>query len=369
VLAACSSSTTSSTAHPSTSSSKHSSVLTSAKATLAKYDKVPAFTPPSQSVDTASLHGKTVFLVGQDLNSDEISAIANGLKAAGSVIGINVVIYNGLGIPSTIDQGLQEALNDHVAAIVLAGEPASLVPTYITEAQADKIPVIGASIGNPDPSAPGQGAGPGLVALAANPYQLLGTLMADSAIVEEHGATINAAIESFDNPVATATIDGIQSVFKTCSTCHITTTIQIQPPQWTDDITPQTESLVKGNPSINVIFPVVDTMAIFATSGVKTAGAASRVDVISSDASGSAALNLVQQPGPFVSDPGGSATWVGWLAMDQAVLAMAGKPPADPAVPVRYFDKSNLSGLNVSSDSSLFGNSYVAGFEKLWGVS
>jgi hypothetical protein len=42
--------------------------------------------------------------------------------------------------------------------------------------------------------------------------------------------------------------------------------------------------------------------------------------------------------------------------------------PADPAVPIRYFDKSNLAGLNVNDGNALYGSSFIAGYKRLWGV-
>ena len=108
-------------------------------------------------------------------------------------------------------------------------------------------------------------------------------------------------------------------------------------------------------------------MAIFAAPGVSQAGASGRVSVVTAAGTD---LGLIQKGPIVVADPGFSQPWVGWVAMDQALRAMSGMQPGNPEVPVRYLDKSNLSGVNSKdlADANVYGNSYIAGYKKLWGL-
>jgi ribose transport system substrate-binding protein len=193
--------------------------------------------------------------------------------------------------------------------------------------------------------------------------------MADTAIVTAGKAPIRAVEETFDNPVATAAMSGLNSVLRSCKKCKVTTVQTITPGQWSTKVAPTTAAAVNATPNVNYVFPIVDSMAIYATSGVSSANKAATVKVVSSDGSGSGPLSLVKSGGPFIADPGFSDTWVGWLALDQAMRAMSGMKPGNPVVPVRYLAKSNLKKIsNLNSQATLFGSAYVKGFERLWGV-
>lgn len=375
VAAACgssSSSASSATTAPGTkstaSTASSSSLVSAASAEIAKYTSMPTFTAPGPAVDAAKLRGKTIMVVEHDTVANALVEITKGIQSAGQLLGITVNTFNGQGTVSTIEQGIQQGINQKVGAIILVGVATSLVPSSVAAANAAKIPVIGVITGQPDPSLPGQGFGNGLYGASGPSYKELGRLVADTAIVSTKGGNVNAGILGFNNPISPAVISGIKSVFAGCSTCKIVATQDVEPPSWPTKIAGVVSSMILANPNLNFIMPVADTMGIFATSGVGQAGASGKVSVVSDDGSSPGTLGLVQKGPIFTADPGYSAPWAGWEAMDQALRAMSGMKPGNPIVPIRYLDKSNLSGVDLKNLTNVFGNAYEAGYKKLWGL-
>lgn len=378
MVSACGGSTSTSnsasktTAKPPSTTAKTSTspgnLVSQAKTELSKYMAVPSFTPPGPPIDASKLKGKTVFVVQDNTVADALVQITQGIQAAGKLLGVNVETFNGQNIVSTIEQGVQQGIGQHVDAIMLVGIATSLVPSSVAAADAAKIPVISVLPSQPNLSAPGQGYGNGIFGGSGPSYIDLGRLIADTAIVETNGGAINAAVIDFNNPGEYAVVSGIKQIFSNCSACKIVTTQDIEPQNWATKISGATSSMVLANPNLNFVFPTADTMALFAVPGISQAGASGKVSVVSEDGD-SGVLSLVQKGPILTADPGYSTPWIGWEAMDQALRAMSGMKPGNPVVPIRYFDKSNLAGVNVKSMTALYGNAYVAGYKKLWGLS
>ena len=372
ITSACGSSRSSSqqpTGKPKTGSSQvpatgSSQLLSKAKAEIARYTAIPTFTPTGPPVDAAKLKGKTILIVMHDTVADALVGIQHGIQQAGAAVGLHVESDNGQGTVSTIVQDVQQGITQHVAAIILEGVDPALIPTSVSAAIAAKIPVITAT----DGLRTGSSADKGIFSMVSGDYTELGRVDADTALVDSAGKPIYAVVENFDNPVSRAAIVGINEVFSTCSYCHIVATQTIEPTSWPTKIPGTTASLIQAHPNVNVVFPVVDTMALFATAGVNQAGASGRVKIISQDGSSEGTLGLVQKGTAFVADPGVSEAWEGWQVVDEVLRALSGMSPGNPVVPFRYLDNQNLAGMNLKNLGSVYGTSYVAGFKRLWGV-
>lgn len=373
LIAACGSSTTSAVSSTTTSATKASASsegkpVAAAKAEIAKYGAIPTFTAPGPAIDVSKLKGKTVLVVQDNTIANALVEITKGIVEAGKVAGINVEVFNGQAIISTIEQGIQQGINQHVGAIIIAGVAPQLIPSSLAAANAAKIPVIGVLSGQPSMSAPGEGWGAAYYGGSGPSYVELGRLIADTSIVNSPSSGVTAAAVVFNDPTSKAVSTGIDQVFSTCSVCHIVSTQDVEPQYWPTKIAGSVSSAILANPKINYVFPAVDTMGIFATAGVSQAGASGRVSVVSDDASSPGTLGLVQKGPIYTADPGYSAPWAGWEALDQAMRAMSHMQPGNPEIPIRYFDKATLAGADVHHLSTLFGNAYVAGYTKLWGL-
>ena len=166
-------------------------IVANAKAEIAKYTSVPTFTAPGPAIDTSKLKGKTILVVDHDTVANALVEITKGIQGAGQLLGITVNTFNGQSTVSTIEQGIQQGINQKVGAIILVGVATSLIPSSVAAANAAKIPVIGVITGQPDTTAPGQGFGQGLFGASGPSYVDLGKLVADTAIVNSNGGDVN----------------------------------------------------------------------------------------------------------------------------------------------------------------------------------
>jgi len=368
-LSACSSSTSSSSSPSKSSSTSTSStgasstLVKTAQSAIDQYSGMPTFQNPGPPVDAAKLKGTKILVVAHDQIADLLVSVWDGVQQASAAAGLSATLFNGNANVSTIEQGIQEGISQKVGAILLDGVAANQVPSSLQAAAAAHIPVIGLSVGLASEGAPSAG----LEAEAAGSNVLMGELMADTAIVHNDGK-VNAILETFDNPDSTGVEKGIKKVFATCSACKIVASATIEPGNWPTQVAPTTSSLVRANPTANVVLPTADTMGIFATTGINEAAAASRVKVISADGSAAGPLALVKTGTVFIADVGVSGEWVGWEGVDQALRLMSSMKPGNPVIPIRYLDTANLAGINVSDQSAIYGDSYQAGYKKLWGV-
>ena len=363
-FAACGSSSAAS--NDNGSGSTDAAVISAAKEALAKNTGFPAFTP-GESIDVSKLKGKAIAVIAHDQTSDELVQIAEGVQEAGKVAGVKVEVFNGDKDVTKIQQYFTQAIHQKVGAIVVDGIDPKVIGGPLSAASAAKIPVIAAENSTPDPSAPGQGAGPEFAANAEPPNYELGQLIADKAIVDSNGS-VNAAIITFDNPVGKAAESGMNDELEKCGGCKVVHTASIEPGDWPTKVSTEVQSLLRANPDLNYVLVAADTMGIFASTGVKIAMKAGKVHVLGVDGSAEAPLDLVKDGSIFSADPGSSPDWIGWAAADQAYRAMLGVKPADPTLPYRWIDTAQLKNADTKDFSTVYGTAYVDGYTKEWGL-
>ena len=279
--AASSSGGAATTASSGSSSSSGSSVLSSAKAQIAQYSPIPKFKATGPKLDASKLSGKKILVVDNDQVAQELVTINQGVSQAAAAAHLKVSFFNGQDTLSTDQQGINQGINQKVAAIILDGVDPALVPSSMKAAKAAGIPIVAATLGtvkdNPD-----------VFGTSSPDYVLMGNLMADAAVVGNNGGKITADVVQFTNPTVPQALSGIKSVFGKCSgSCTISKSDTIEPQDWPTKVAPTVVADVKANPDVNVIFGVVDdTMGNFAATGVKEA-AVTNVKVIAGQGSGS----------------------------------------------------------------------------------
>ena len=98
-------------------------------ATLNKYLGVPAFTAPGPAVDVAKLRGKKVFVIPIE-ETPFTQAVEAGERAAAKAAGVQLTFYPNQGEVSQWVQGMQTAISEKPALIILdtAPDPRQLQP-------------------------------------------------------------------------------------------------------------------------------------------------------------------------------------------------------------------------------------------------
>lgn len=343
-------------------------LIEQAKAQIAAAGKPLSFTPPGPSIDVSKLKGKSVLVVSVDQRIPALAEVAAAVQEAGPLAGIKVGIFDAKSDVSRMLQGVQQAIRED-NAVILLGIPIALVGGPLKQAAKAKVPAVSVLNNEPRPNAPGQGAGdPNVYASTAPSYFKGGQLVADKAVIDTGGKANVVIFNTSEITPAKDVVAGQRSVYGRCTTCKVK--LNDTPlAQWATKLTPKAESEIRRDGSVNYLTPIFDGMAIFVTAGVDQAGAGSRVKVAAFNAT-PAALQLIQNGATMTADPGQPNGWTGWAALDQAMRGMLGLKPANPEVPIRYFDKANLKGVNVKSEAALFGDpDFRGGFKKLWGLA
>ncbi|MGK2939119.1 MAG: sugar ABC transporter substrate-binding protein [Solirubrobacteraceae bacterium] len=340
--------------------------MSSCESMLAKYAKQPQFTAPGPAIPASDLKGKTVAIIAATEAIPALAEVADGVKQAAATAGLKTTFVNGDLNPSTLSRGIQQAIDQKADAVVLDGVDPTLLTKPIASLKAAGIPTDIVLANEPVKDAPGQGSPNHDIDSASAPsYSTAGELLACKAIVDTDGKANVAIMSTASISAAANIVGGAKKMLAQCDGCEISTVTKTPVEAWTTTLPGLTSNLLRRNPEINYLLPVFDNMAIYVVTGTKQA--TTKVPVATFNGS-PAVLSNVKKDGGIVADPGQSNIWLGWHSIDQVMRGMLGDPPADPEVPIRYFDTSNLADVTVTDNSALYGTSFVDGYKKLWGL-
>ena len=338
---------------------------TGAQANLNKHKAVPKFVAPGPAFNAkAKAGGKTIFIIPASSQIPFVATIANHIKRITRPAGVKVTIWQNQGQPSQWVQGMNAAVSQKASAIVLlaGNDPAGLQP-QIKAAKAKGIPTIVAHLYDDNqPSAPNVG---GVVNI---PYKIAGQLIADQAIADTEGKA-NALVVTINQVKSTLPmVAGIREEFrKYCSGCKLKFT-DVTIADVATKIQPNVQAALTGDPGINYVIALYDSAEVpFVAAAIRAAGRTGRVKVSTFNGTPEI-LKMVKQGDIVTMNVGENLEWIGYAIADQSMRIMGGlKPVRNARVPVRVFDRSNIgqAGPNFTSG---WGNSYVSGYRKLWGL-
>src|SRR5262245_40385821 len=341
-----------------------SSDTAGAKANLDSNRAVPKFKAPGPAFDAkAKAGGKTLFVIPASSQVPFVSTINDHITRIGKMAGVKVTTWQNQGQPSQWVQGMNAAISQKASAIVLlaGNDPAALQP-QIKAAKAKGIPTIVAHLyDEKQPSAPNVG---GVVNI---PYNVAGQLIADQAIVDTNGK-LNAVVVTINQVKSTLPmVAGIKSeVKKYCPGCKLKYT-DVTIPDIATKIQPNVQAALTADPGINYVICLYDSAeAPFASAAIRAAGRTGKVKI--STFNGTPEMLKEVGKGIINMDVGENLEWIGYAIVDQSMRIMGGLAPVKSEhVPVRVFDSSNISQAG-SDFTGGWGNSYVGGYQKLWGL-
>jgi len=371
---ACSSggSSSSSSATGTSSASASSGVPAAVTATLDKYLGVPLFTPPGPSVDVAKLRGKRVFVIPIE-ETPFTQAVEAGEKAAAKAAGVQLTFYPNQGEVSQWVQGMQTAIAQKPALIILdtAPDPRQLQP-QLAAAKAAGIPVLVTHFYDATSPQPPTcvGCGAGVTGIVKAPISVAGGAEADW-IIANSGGKANVLIVSLNGllPVP-GMVSAAQAQFKQyCPGCKVTTTSINISQLGTSGAFGQVSTALVQNPGINYVDPLFDASIPGTLASIEAAGKSSQIKMVSFNGSSFALQDVASGTSPVAADVAEPDAWVGYANMDQAFRVMLGMTPVVETTPIRIFDSANIVQAGGGpSYSGGFGNAYIDGFLKLWGL-
>lgn len=367
VAAGCSSEAGEST----TSSGESTALVSEMQQLIDQHSAVPEFVAPGPPLDASQLRGRTVAAIAIDLRVPALNEVTESLRGIGERLGIQVTVFDGQGNPTQVKQGMTQAINNQVGAIISVGLPVQIISDQIAAAKQAGIPVVDVINTPPKRGVPGQGSDPNVFGNVAPDGTLVGQLLAATAIVETGGKAKVAIMNTSELTASPTFVGSMKQTLDRCGECsYVETDTALV--DWATELPNQAAAVLRSNPDINFMLPIYDGMTLFASTGVRQAGFAGKVKMASFNGT-AAALDLVADGDIVVADPAQNNDWAAWAAMDQAMRGMLGMEPADPVLPIRYVKTDNLKGVDTSSQAAvneaLFGTGYRDGFLRLWGLS
>lgn len=340
--------------------------------TLNKYLAEPVFTPPGPSVDVARLRGKKVFVIPIE-ETPFTQAVEAGERAAAKAAGVQLTFYPNEGEVSQWVQGMTTAIAQKPALIILdtAPDPRQLQP-QIAAAKAAGIPVLVTHFydaSSPQPPAC-VGCAAGVTGIVKAPISTAGGAEADW-IIANSGGKANVLIVSLNGllPVP-GMVAAADAQFKQyCPGCKVTTVAINLSQLATAGAFGQVSSALVQNPNITYVDPLFDASIPGTLAAITAAGKSTKIKMVSFNGSSFALKDVASGTNPVAADVAEPDAWVGYANMDQAFRMLAGMTPVVETTSIRIFDSTNISQAGGAPNySGGYGDAYVSGFLKLWGL-
>lgn len=312
---------------------------------------------PTAPLDTQDLAGGTVWFVTLSMNQFSIDMFA-GVKEAAEAAGMQAVSFDGQGTLSRASEGLEQAVAQGAAGIVLVALDSSLVTAPLQQAQAAGIPVL-------DFMSNTEGVP------AANTFASLtsdfgqdGKLAADWSMARTGCASDMVLIHASVLKIWTAEVDAAKKELDAlCEDCT-SSTIDVDLPNISTSLPSQLTSALQSDPEVSDVFVGWDSAVPFlqpviAGSGLSPAPSVMARDGIASSlqmiADGSQDFTLATPP------PG----WIGWLAFDMTARAVTGAEIPKYTIPTRIIDETNIGDGTDASVSPNY-TDYQTAFTAAW---
>jgi ribose transport system substrate-binding protein len=163
--------------------------------------------------------GKTFWFISPAQAVPVVAEAGAGFTQAAQAMGVNAKVFDGQGSVTQWNAGIQEAVTQHAAAIILYAENPSLLASSLAQAQAAHIPVV--SLANQEPGTPLQAGVNG--ALSPDP-NLGGTWEAAYALKESNCQGTLGFLYSSTFATEALQLPAFQStVHKYCPSCQVVT--------------------------------------------------------------------------------------------------------------------------------------------------
>lgn len=344
--------------------------LSTVTAEVNKYLAVSHFQAPGPAFDAAKARGKTVFNIPLSSSDQFDNAITAASAKAAKAAGLRFVNWPNQGTPSEWVQGMDAAISQKAAAIILEGGPdPKLLGPQLARAKQAGIKVISAHLYDASRAANALKQAMTLSAVMPAHHDRAGALMANYA-VKASACHVNALFVTADDVSASQGIEDtfVSTLKARCKACKATV-VNVPITTWAQNIPTTVQSALIRDPTINWVIPVYAAGMQYVVSGVGQANATSRVKSVSYG--GTAATNQMIENGTvIVAQVGESPEWNGWANIDQTLRVLSGVSPlADENVPHRIIDSSNVKETGTpSQEGAGFGpaSQWENGYLGLW---
>lgn len=315
------------------------------------------FEPPGPAFEMSQNKGKTVYFIAPTLALPFVVQIVEGLEEAAKEAGVKVVVWDGKGVVSTQNAGLQQAIAQNADGIIMQAVDPKLLANSVNQAAAKGIPIIDANNTQPDDPTPA-----GVFGHVGVSTEREGQIQVDYATAQSEGDVTATMINAPLFAVYRERIPAVEAEFeKVCPDCSFDVKdIDITKPTQIPGVV---SSVIRANPDTNWIFPALDGMVPQIELGLKSAGStADGVQIASTDAL-TEQLEQIGSSDVLTADVGSYNPWQGWAELDLIGRAMAGEEPLNYEMPLRLFTKESPP---ETATGNWTGVDYQAEYKKLW---
>jgi substrate-binding family protein len=318
-------------------------------------------------VPTTGLAGKKIMIIPGVSALAACTEIAQATAALATAVGMKPTIFANQGTPAEHNTAIENAIHQHYAAIAMgcAMDPSQNAPAI---GQALNAGIAVSVYGQTQAEA----AADKVQYNNVDTYATDAKLAADQAVVQHDGKPFQAiAIVSKATPATATMEDALRAELKaTCPGCTVTD-VNVEVPDWTNQIASATSSALLQNPNATVIFPFYAGMLTYMLAGIQSAHKSGTVKTYLAFGGGTPFVKLqTADPGKSIiqSDIGGYPPWTGYLMFLQAARALQKMPPIpyDKAIgPNRIVTPDNAVDVLTTGGN---GTDWVNGFRGLLGL-
>jgi ribose transport system substrate-binding protein len=311
---------------------------------------------PTAPLDLTAVAGRTIWFITVTMNQFSSDMLV-GVEEAAAAAGVDVMSFDGQGSTNRFTEGIEQAVAQDAAGIILVGIDPAVVSSAFAEAAAAGIPVQNTLNSDPDDALPA-----GMYGNLTSDFSGDGATVADWALADSGCATDLAIIYSSSILVWKKMADAAQAEIEAeCADCTVTM-LDVDLANVATDVGAQLQSALQRNPDINYLYPVWDSAVTYVTPVVAAAGSSAKV--LSRDGL-DANVAWVQDGTQHLTVGTPPTGWLGWLSVDDLLRAVTGAEAPGYVIPTRIIDSTTV-GDGTTADIWPAYTDYQEAFTTAW---
>jgi ribose transport system substrate-binding protein len=343
-----------------------------AKAAIDKAKEVPQFDLEAESFDASKASGMTVFNIPVSSAIPYVAAVDKEMQKVAKERGIKWVQFENQGNPTQWATGMNQAISQNADLIILdAGiDPKLLIP-QLRRAKEAKVKVLVNHLYQ-NGEAPDQQILDLIDGYITVPFHESGELSVQYAVADGGCDAVKSTliINAKEVPPSQGIVDAMTAKLAELCPDAKPKVVNVPVVDWGTKIAPEVQSALSADPNMKWVLPIYDSMSIPAIAGIRAAGKAANVKVASYNGTPDV-MKLIENGDNMAADMGENIEWLAYANMDQAMRILTDGPVIEDGnedTPLRVFDDTNIKEAGAPEYVKGFGESYITGYKKLWGV-
>lgn len=343
-----------------------------AKAAIDKGKEVPQFDLDAEPFDASKASGMTIFNIPVSSAIPYVAAVDKQMQKIAKEMGIKWVQFENQGNPTQWATGMNQAISQKADLIILdAGiDPKLLIPQLRRAKNANIKVLVNHLYQNGE--APDQQILDLIDGYITVPFHESGELSVQYAVADGGCDAVKSTliINAKEVPPSQGIVDAMTAKLAELCPDAKPKVVNVPVVDWGTKIAPEVQSALAADPNIKWVLPIYDSMSIPAIAGIRGAGKSANVKVASYNGTPDV-MKLIESGDIMAADMGENIEWLAYANMDQAMRILTDGPVIEDGnenTPLRVFDDSNVKEAGAPEYVKGFGESYITGYKKLWGV-